>query len=306
MGILKIGSDNGYLLDYKHGRIPLGLSISCALDKFLRFKRGQYVGVLGGNNVGKTYFMAWYFLCLSVKHNLKWVLWMDENKKGRVMRDLVQWYTGRKLKDLSDEEIIRAAGEVEKWFSFVDNTKLYKPKDLLEIFKSMKPDGVLIDPFNQLDRPAGYSENLPFIREIKHWCKVNDTTLYLTMHPNTETQRKSSQFPEGHEWEGHSMMPLKHNAEGGSLFSNMADDWINLNRLSKLPSMKFFTMVDIDKIKDVDTGGGVSEADLPLLFHFNDGLGFTINGVNPLKETQNKFKEPTKESSLNDFANVNF
>lgn len=288
--ILEKGSDNDYLLDYRHDRIPLGLGIGCDLDKHLRFKRGQYNGVLGGNNVGKTYFMAWYFLCLSVKHGLKWGLWMDENKKGRVMRDLIQWYTGRPFKTLDDDEILKAAEVIECYFFFIDNKKLYKPEELLDLFETRKPDGVLLDPFNQLDRQIGYSENIPFVRSIKHWCKVQDITLYLTMHPSTESGRKSSQYPSNHEWAGQPMMPLKHNAEGGSVFSNMSDDWINLNRLNKLASMKYFTMVDIDKVKDNDTGGDMTESDCPLMFFFNNGLGFTINGVNPLAEVQSKWQ----------------
>jgi hypothetical protein len=307
MAILKTGSDNNYLLDYKHGRIKKGLGISCDLDKHLRFKRGQYVGILGGNNVGKTYFMAWYFLCLSVKHNLKWGLWMDENKKGRVMRDLIQWYTGQRLKDLTDNEILVVAGIIENYFFFIDNKEIYKPAELLELFKSRNPDGVLLDPFNQLNRPVGYSENVPFVRTLKHWCKTTDTTLYLTMHPNTETQRKSSQYPEKHEWAGQPMMPLKHNAEGGSTFSNMADDWINLNRLNKLESMKYITMLDVDKVKDVDTGGSITGAEEPLMFHFNNGLGFTMNGKNPLEETQKDFYRTNGENkNLNNYANNNF
>ena len=281
MSILEKGSDNEYLLDYKHDRIPKGLGIGCELDKHLRFKRGQYVGILGGNNVGKTFFATWYFLTLSIQHNLKWGLWMDENKKGRVMRDLIQFYTGKYLKQLKDSEIIETAGIIEQWFFFIDNKQMYKPKEILTLFESENPDGVLLDPFNQLDMPVGYSENIPFVRSIKNWCKVNDTTLYLTMHPNTEAGRRM--YPDRHDWEGQPMMPLKHNAEGGSSFSNMSDDWINLNRLTKLESMKYITMVDIDKIKDVDSGGCVTNSDFPLMFHFNNGLGFEVNGINPIR-----------------------
>jgi len=288
MAILKNGSDNDYLLDYKHDRIPKGLGIKCDLDKHILFKRGQYIGVLGGNNVGKTYFIAWYFLCLTVHHDLKWCLWMDENKKGRVMRDLIQWYSGKYLKRLTDEEIIHYSGIIEKNFSFVDNSKIYTIQQLYALFESVNPDGVLVDPYNQLSRTIGYNDNIEFLQGVKHWAKVKDISLYLTMHPNTETQRKSHEYPKGHEWEGQQMMPLKHNAEGGSIFSNMSDDWINLNRLGKLASMKYFTMVDIDKVKDVDTGGNKTEAGFPVMCHFNDGLGFKINGVNPLAEVQNK------------------
>jgi hypothetical protein len=292
--ILEKGSDNDYLLDYKNDRIVKGLGINCDLDDNLRFKVGQYVGVLGGNNVGKTYFMTWYFMCLSAIHGLTWGLWMDENKKGRVLRDLVQFYTGKKLKDLTDEQVLYATDKIEDWFFFIDNEKLYTPKELLDLFETRKPDGVLLDPFNQLNRPVGYNENIPFIREIKHWCKTKKISLYLTMHPNTETQRKTSQYPEGHEWAGQPMMPLKHNAEGGSLFSNMCDDWINLNRLNKLESMKFWTMVDIDKVKDIDSGGAITNSEFPIMCNFNMGLGFTINGKNPLQKIQDEFQKQSE------------
>ena len=213
---------------------------------------------------------------------------MDENKKGRVMRDLIQWYSGKYLKRLTDEEIIHYSGIIEKNFTFVDNSKIYTIQQLYALFESVNPDGVLVDPYNQLSRTIGYNDNIEFLQGVKHWAKVKDITLYLTMHPNTETQRKSHEYPKGHEWEGQQMMPLKHNAEGGSIFSNMSDDWINLNRLGKLASMKYFTMVDIDKVKDVDTGGNKTEAGFPVMCHFNDGLGFTIGGVNPLASVQNK------------------
>lgn len=298
MGILKKGSDNDYLLDYKHDRIVKGLGIGCELDNHLRFKEGQYCGVLGGNNVGKTYFMTWYFMVLALEHNLKFGLWMDENKKGRVLRDLIQFYTGMKLKDLTDEQVIYASEKVEEYFFFIDNEKLYQPKELLDLFETEKPNAVLLDPFNQLNRPVGYSENIVFVREIKHWCKTKKITLYLTMHPNTETQRKSSQYPDNHEWAGQPMMPLKHNAEGGSLFSNMCDDWINLNRLNKLDSMKYITMVDIDKVKDVDSGGSITNSEFPIFCQFNNGLGFVVGGVNPLKRHQDNFVKQYQPKEL--------
>lgn len=302
MAILPKGSDNDYLLDYKHDRIPKGLDIGCPdLDKHLRFKRGQYNGVLGGNNVGKTYWISWYFLCLSLRHGLKWCLWMDENKKGRALRDLLQWRTGKLLKELTDDEIIYYANDVEQYFSFVDNKELYKPDELFSLFKSTNPDGVLIDPFNQLDRIMSYDSNNAFIRDLKQWSKVNDISTYLTMHPSTTANRRTSFYPSGHEWEGQPMMPLKHEAEGGSRFSNSADDWINLHRLNKLASMKFFTMIDIDKIKDVDTGGEMTTDNIPIMAYYNYGRGFMINGVNPLAEYQIDGKN---FEGTNNFANL--
>lgn len=82
--ILKNGHSTQYLLDYKDGKISQGLGIGCVLDDYLRFKTKQLNIVLGHDNVGKSYFMLWYFLALAVNHNLKFVLWMGENSSGKL------------------------------------------------------------------------------------------------------------------------------------------------------------------------------------------------------------------------------
>ena len=55
------GDVTKYLLDYKHGKIKKGLGIDCPLDDSLRFKPKQLNIILGHDNVGKTYFINWYF-----------------------------------------------------------------------------------------------------------------------------------------------------------------------------------------------------------------------------------------------------
>ncbi len=43
-------------------------------------------------------------------------------------------------------------------------------------------------------------------------------------------------------------------------------------------------MISTEKIKDKETGGALTEFNMPLLFNFNNGLGFTIQNKNPLKQ----------------------
>ena len=59
-----------YLLDYKNGKIKQGIGIGCELDKYVRFKKGQLNIILGHDNVGKTYFITWYFLALALTNKL--------------------------------------------------------------------------------------------------------------------------------------------------------------------------------------------------------------------------------------------
>jgi len=284
MSVLEKGSSNDYLLDYRDGKILKGLGIgSTHLDTHVRFKRGQYNGLLGGSNTGKTYFATWYFLCLSSQYNLKWALWMDENSKGKVMRDLIQMYANKKYMDLTHEQILSFADIIENWFVFIDNMRSYTPAELLDTFLEIKPDGVFIDPFNQLDHDMTYTSNISFVRKLKRWCKTNDITAYLSMHPVTSSGRKTNEYPKGHQWEGQPMMPTKANAEGGLLFGNMCDDWINLHRFTKLNDWKYYTLIDIDKVKDTDTGGEQTSTNEPIMLFYNEGLGFLIDGRDYIK-----------------------
>ena len=294
--VLSKGSAKEYLHDYRDGKIAQGLGINCDFDESLRFKYGQYVGILGADNVGKTYFMTWYMLALTTNHGLKWGIWMDENSKGQVLRDLIQMYSGVSFKKLTHAEIDAHSDYLEDYFFFVNNKLQYTPDNLLKQFEQIPADGYFIDPFNQLDHDMNYENNIKFIRSLKRWCKLNKKTAYLSMHPVTASGRKSMEYPVGHEWEGQPMVPNKSMAEGGKLFANMCDDWVNVHRLTKLESMQFFTLIDIDKIKDKDTGGAQTMSNKPLQFYYNHGLGFLFNGVDPIKRQ----KQEPKNEYIND------
>lgn len=298
--VLSNGSARKYLHDYKDGKIAQGLGINCKLDDYLRFKIGQYNGILGGDNVGKTYWMTWYMLALTTNHKLKWGIWMDENSKGQVLRDLIQMYSGIQFKNLSHEEIDFYNDYLEDYFFFIDNRQQYKPENLLKEFEAIPADGYFIDPFNQLDHDMNYESNIKFIRSLKRWCKINRKTVYLSMHPVTASGRKISEYPRDHIWEGQPMIPNKSMAEGGKIFANMCDDWINIHRLTKLESMQYFTLIDIDKIKDKDTGGGQTMSNDPLMFYYNHGLGFTIENVNPIKRGKHEPKPLSINTNFDD------
>jgi len=48
--------------------------------------------------------------------------------------------------------------------------------------------------------------------------------------------------------------------------------------------MKYFTLISTEKIKDTESGGAITPLNEPILAEYNYGLGFKINGVDPLKE----------------------
>lgn len=288
--ILPKGHSTQYLTDYKDGKIELGLGLDIYADNYFLFKRKQMNIILGHDNVGKSYFMEWYFLALALKHELKFCLYMGENSTGQVMRDLIQMNYGRPFKDLTHKEIRRAEMKLEYFFTFVDNTKMYTPEALLGIFEKTECDACFIDPFTGLDRGFNHSDNYDFLNRARLFANTTGKTLYISTHPTSESGRSGNVFTKPHEWEGHLKAPMKAHIEGGKPFLNRCDDMLVIHRLVKHETMKYYTMVDVEKIKDKDTGGQPTEYGVPLMFKYNNGLGFLNNEVDALQPYRNTKK----------------
>ena len=280
--ILNNGHSTQYLNDYLDGKIPTGLKLGCDLDDYYLHKQGQLNIILGHDNVGKTYFLEWYFLALATNHDLKFCLFMDENYQGKVMRDLIQMYAGKKFMELSYNEVRKYETILEQNFKFVDNTKRYTPDELLNIFDKAECDVHLIDPFNGLKTPMSYSSNYDVLNDLKHFTKEGKT-IYINAHPSSASGRRSAVYPEKHGWSGHVMPPLKSDIEGGKAFANKADDFLVVHRLTQHPDLWNYTMVEVVKIKDTDTGGKPTMLNEPMMLDYNFGLGFVIRGKDVIK-----------------------
>lgn len=301
--ILENGHSDKYLQDYKKGLIPQGLGLGIYLDDYLRFKRGQLNFILGHDNVGKSYWMLWYFLALATKHDLKFTLFMDENSVQTVMRDLVRMYLGKKIQESSDKELSIAITKIENHFSFVNNLQRYTPEELLEVFKSKKSDAYLIDPFNGLKTALSYSSNYDVLNELKMFCKQNNSTIYINAHPSTASGRRQATYEKGHTWEGHITPPFKDDIEGGKAFSNKADDFIIIHRLISHETMCTTTLVDIRKIKDTDSGGKQTILNQSIYFDFNYGNGFMCGGIDCIDRP---FSKKPHQEIINYYEPVNF
>lgn len=300
--ILENGHSSQYLLDYKNGLIPKGLGLGIELDNHFVWKRGQFNIILGHDNVGKSYFILWYFLALATNHNLTFTLFMDENYHGKVMRDLIQMYMGKKFETLTDKEIRRGELKMESMFKFVDNTKRYTPDELIKIFEESDTDNYLIDPFNALKTDMGYSSNYDVLNKLKQFSKKG-RTVFVNAHPSSASGRRQATYPEKHHWAGHVMAPLKSDIEGGKAFANKADDFLVVHRLTQHEEMWNLTMVEVVKIKDTDTGGKPTTLNLPLLLDYNFGFGMKSQSIDCIKRPFETPKTPVKmfdESQNND------
>ena len=63
-----------YLYKFQEGKIKLGLGINTELDSFIRYKQGNFNVIVGLDNVGKTAWILYYFLCLTKHHKIKHII----------------------------------------------------------------------------------------------------------------------------------------------------------------------------------------------------------------------------------------
>jgi len=276
---------NQYLQAYHAGKISKGLDTGLPiLDESLRAKGGQLTIINGLDNVGKTIWILWYFLALSVKHGVKWTIFSGENQAGQLVRQLIQFYTGKYLNQMELKDVFDVEMRIAQWFTFVDNAKFYKSKELFEIIRDSDSFGGLIDPFTGLDRDYTHAANYDFLNEARNFCNQTGKSIYVNTHVVSLAARRV--FAEGHEYAGYHTPPMKSESEGGQPFGNRTDDFLTIHRLVGHPMRNYVTEDYIRKIKDTETGGKVTPIDAPLDFDFNSGLGFTMNGQNILNQTK--------------------
>lgn len=282
--ILKNNFADQYLDDYLNDKISMGKGLNLpTFDDHFRYKQGEFNMINGLDNVGKTAWIMWYFLCLSVKYNIDWCIWSGENKSAQLLRQLIEWRHGKKLKNIEDGKIHATKAEILNWFTFIDNEGFYKTDELFSAFKSTKRKGALIDPYTGMDREYTHAGNYDFLNKSRAFVNETKISLFVNTHPNTEAARRV--YPLDHELAGYPMPPSRSQSEGGQPFANRPDNFITIHRLVGHPQEQYKTLVYVRKIKDVETGGMVNAIDDPIEFLYNNGLGYISDGINVLNNT---------------------
>jgi hypothetical protein len=274
-----------YLELLRKNKIPIGLGIDAPIDNNLRFKRGSFNIVLGHANTGKTYWVLFYLLALSVKHDLKHLIYSSENSVNGLKRNLIELFMGMKVVGMTKTQLDEAKEFIESHFDFVDTSKkLYEITEFMKEVQSMGIyDSLMIDPHNSFLVPRGVSphtHDYEVASKLRLFAKTRQTTIYLCTHASTEALRKV--HPKQHEKEGFPIPPNSADAEGGGKWVNRADDFIVIHRYVQCPTSWMVTEVHVKKIKETETGGKPTFLSEPVEFMLQNGTQFLNNGVNAL------------------------
>lgn len=280
-------ADN-YLASVRNGTLKQGLGINCKLDHYIRFKFGTFNLIMGQANVGKTDWIIWYMVALTLRHKINWLVFSSENSIGSLKRKIIQFWTGSDLDKLTEDEFNQTNSKMNRYFKFIDTDSLYSARDLMGIFQDNKDlfDGAIIDPYNSLLMPKGenpHTYDYEIASEIRLFCKRLNKTVYIIAHAVTESLRKT--HTKDHRYAGLPMPPNESDIEGGGKWVNRADDFIVIHRYKAHESEWMYTLVHVKKVKETETGGKPTFLDEPVVCakYYNS---FLVEQVDPIKDVE--------------------
>ena len=295
-----------YLELLRKNQIPIGEGLGIPLDNNLRFKRGNFNIVLGHANTGKTYWVLWYMLALSVNHNLKHLIYSSENSTDDLKHNLLELYMNHKVVGMTKPQLQEGKEFIESHFDFIDTSKrLYTIEEFMVEVKKVPDfrtyDTLMIDPHNSFVKPRGVNSHdydYEIASRLRLYTKQTDTAIYLCTHASTEALRKV--HPKGHEREGLPIPPNSADAEGGGKWVNRCDNFIVIHRYVQCPTSWMVTEVHIKKIKSTSSGGKPTFLTEPVEFMLNNGTQFLNNGQNAIG------KDFESKGDLSNFINNDF
>lgn len=237
------------------------------LDNYFRWKKGAINVFTGYANHGKTFFLLQLMLTKSLYDGWKWAVFSPENYPANdFYDDMVEMYNGKDLNNTTDEEYITACEFLNDHFFYVYPDSEH---DLLSIHDKFRylilkkgVDGVVIDPFNQLDHnQKAYQREDQYLSEIfkdiKRFALLNNVTYNIVAHPKTPKYEQDKSLP----------VVDMYDLYGGSMWGNKADHILSYHRPrwhedKNSPEVQ----IHIQKVKRKRTGGKQGTVEMVLVW----------------------------------------
>lgn len=237
------------------------------VDEFFRWKKGDINLFSGYANYGKTTFALQLMLTKSIYDGWKWAVFSPENYPANdFYDDIVEMYVGKWLSRMSEEEYCEACNFINEHIFYVYPENEHDLESIHEKFRYLVlkkgVDGVMIDPFNQLDKnQKPYERDDQYLsetlKEIKRFALLNAVVYNIIIHPKNPTYEKDKPLP----------AVRMYDLAGGAMWGNKADnitiyDRPDFHKDKNSPNVKIHQI----KVKRKRTGGQNGEFDLTLLW----------------------------------------
>ncbi len=226
------------------------------MDDYFRWKKGEINLFVGWANHGKTTLVLQMMLTKSFYDGWKWGIFSPENYPATdFYDDLIEMYAGKWLDKMNEDEYSEAAHFIDKHIFYVYPDDGHDINSINEKFRYLVLkkgiDGVLVDPFNQLDHiQKPYQREDQYLSEtlkdVKRFALLNSVSYNIVAHPVKQQKDSDKSLP-----------PVDmYDISGGSMWANKSDNIISYYRpnhhIDKTsPEVKIY----IQKLKRRRTGG---------------------------------------------------
>lgn len=236
-----------------------------SMDDYFRWKKGDINLFVGYANYGKSFFVLQLMLTKSVYDGWKWAIFSPENYPATdFYDDLIEMYVGKWLDRMSEQEYVEAADFIGKHIYYVYPQDAHDLHSINEKFRYLVLkkgiDGVLVDPFNQLDhiqkpyqREDQYLSEI--LKDVKRFALLNCISYNIIAHP-VKPQRDQDR----------SLPPVDmYDISGGSQWANKTDQIISYHRPNHhVDKSSPEVTVYVQKVKRKRTGGQPGQFDIRL------------------------------------------
>lgn len=278
------------------------------MDDYFRWKKGDINLFTGYANWGKTFFVLQIMLTKSIWDGWKWAVFCPENYPANdFYDDIIEMYAGKSLGVMNEQEYIDAATFIDKHIFYVYPEDGHDIHSINERFRHLVlkkgVDGVLVDPFNQLDhlqksfqREDQYISEV--LKDIKRFVLLNNVVYNIVAHP------KNPSYQEG------KVLPVvdMYDIAGGAMWGNKSDLIISYHRPryhedKNSPEVEIY----VQKVKRKRTGGKLGNFPLTLIWskkRFSEPLSSRmpcdpeLARITEAKKA-NDYRQPTFTSDMN-------
>lgn len=226
------------------------------MDDYLRWKKGEINLFVGYGNHGKTFFALQLMLTKSIWDGWRWAIFSPENFPANdFYDDLVEMYVGKWLNRMTEEEYTEACHFIGNHIFYVYPEHEHDINSINERFRHLVLkkgiDGVMIDPFNQLDhnqkafqREDQYLSEI--FKDIKRFALLNNISYNIIAHPKNPSYNQDKSLP----------VVDMYDIAGGAAWGNKMDNIISYYRPNfhvdkNDPNVEIY----IQKLKRKRTGG---------------------------------------------------
>src|SRR4030067_3107619 len=166
-----------------------------SLDKYYTVLRGQWSIVTGVPSHGKTEFIDALSMNLAKDKSWAFLVYRHENYAlATHVKSLARKFVGKPFGKMyngtmSEEEAANAIAFINGAYIFIKQSdELVTVKDIIDITKNVSIDGLIIDPWNEIDhkRPAGMREDEYIsysLGRLRENSRAQNLHTWLVAHP---------------------------------------------------------------------------------------------------------------------------